>query len=242
MDEIFTDPEFAQFYDLDNEWRDEVAFCCKLTQEAETVLDLGCGTGFLTTKLPSHCRLTGVDPAHAMLEGARRQAGSDRVTWIEADARNLRLGSKFDLILMTGHAFQCFLTDEDQLLVCRTIAAHLNTKGHFIFDSRNPGKEGWRGWTPELSRRLFVHPDIGPVEAWNDVNYDAAGNIATYETIYRNAQKTWRATSRIRFSRRDGIEARLYQAGLHSMRWMGSWSGEEFHEDAVEMIPLGRLA
>jgi ubiquinone/menaquinone biosynthesis C-methylase UbiE len=118
MEDIFTDPDFTQFYDLDNEWGDDVTFCCKLAQRAETVLDLGCGTGFLTTRLPPHCRITGVDPAKAMLDRARMRPAGDRINWVEADARSLRLGTKFDLILMTGHAFQCFLTEEDQAAVC----------------------------------------------------------------------------------------------------------------------------
>ncbi|WP_366510106.1 class I SAM-dependent methyltransferase [Mesorhizobium sp.] len=55
----------------------------------------------------------------------RRRAGGQRVDWVEADARDVRLGRRFDLVLLTGHAFQVFLTPEDREAVLATIAAHL---------------------------------------------------------------------------------------------------------------------
>ena len=45
---------------------------------------------------------------------------------------------------MTGHAFQCLLTKDDQQALCATIAAHPAPGGTFIFDSRNPAVEEWR--------------------------------------------------------------------------------------------------
>ena len=119
------------------------------------VLDLGCGTGLLAAALGEGGEVFGVDPAAAMLDVARRRAGGQRVTWVEADARTVRLGRRFDLIVMTGHAFQVLLTDDDQRAVCETIAAHLVPGGTFIFDSRNPAAEEWREWTPAASRRAF---------------------------------------------------------------------------------------
>jgi SAM-dependent methyltransferase len=78
----------------------------------------------------------GVDPAAAMLDIARRRPGGDKVAWVHADAQSVRLGRRFDLVLLTGHAFQVFLTGEDQKAVFSTIAAHLAPEGRFIFVAR----------------------------------------------------------------------------------------------------------
>ena len=177
-----------------------------------------------------------------MLDVARRRDGGGCVNWIEADARDVRLGRRFDLIVMTGHAFQVFLTDEDQRAVCATIAAHLVAGGQFIFDSRNPVREEWRQWTPELSRRLINHPALGRIEAWNDVAHDAATGIVTYGTAYRASNgRLWTSSSRIRFTAQEDIAARLAEAGLQARRWLGDWNGREFAPGAKEIIPLGGL-
>ncbi|MGA7267411.1 MAG: class I SAM-dependent methyltransferase [Aestuariivirga sp.] len=140
-DALFEDPALVQFYDLENGLKDDTRFCLSLASGKASVLDLGCGTGLLAAALGEGREVFGVDPAAAMLDVARRRAGGQRVTWVEADARTVRLGRRFDLIVMTGHAFQVLLTDDDQRAVCETIAAHLVPGGIFIFDSRNPDAE-----------------------------------------------------------------------------------------------------
>ncbi len=136
-----------------------------------SVLDLGCGTGLFAASL-TQCDVVGVDPAAAMLDIAARRPGGDRVQWIKGDARTVRLGRRFDLVVLTGHAFQVFLTDEDRAAVLRTIAAHLASTGRFIFDSRNPEFRQWRAWTPANSKRHVDHPALGRVLAWNDASCD----------------------------------------------------------------------
>jgi SAM-dependent methyltransferase len=243
-EELFHDPELAQFYDLDNGWGADRDFCLTLAGRATSVLDLGCGTGELATVLAKTRRVTGVDPARAMLGVARSRIGGERVQWVETDARTVRLGERFGLVVMTGHAFQCLLTEDDQLAVCRTIAAHLAPGGTFIFDSRNPAVEEWRDWVPEKSRGAISHPELGDIETWNDARFDHAAGIATYETFYRSARsgRTWRASSRIRFSTREEIAAGIAGAGLRVDRWMGDWAGGPLEPLSPEIIPVGGLA
>ena len=184
QDRLFGDPKLVQFYDAENGWADDTRHCLGLAEQAASVLDLGCGTGLLAAALGGGREVWGVDPAGAMLDVARKRPGGSTVTWIEADGRSVRLGRRFDLVVMTGHAFQCLLTDADQRALCETIAAHLAPGGTFIFDSRNPAREEWREWVPELSRRVLHDPDLGRITAWNDVSMDWATHIVTYETIY----------------------------------------------------------
>ena len=243
IDALFEDPALVQFYDLENGWMDDTRFCLALAAGKSSILDLGCGTGLLAAALGEGREVFGVDPAAAMLAVARRRAGGQRVTWVEADARTVRLGRRFNLIVMTGHAFQVLLTDDDQRAACETIAAHLAPGGTFIFDSRNPAVEEWREWTPEASRRTFDHPGLGHITAWNDVAYDPATEVVTYDTAYQSETgQEWRATSRIRFASRETIVARIAEAGLRVDRWLGDWKGKPFAVGDTEMIPVGSLA
>lgn len=244
-DLLYHDPALVQFYDLENGWAPDTTFCFDLAVPHSSVLDLGCGTGLLAAKLAAakSCDVVGADPAAAMLAVARHREGGSKATWIEADARSLRLDRRFDLILLTGHAFQVFLTREDRAAALATIAHHLKPQGRFIFDSRNPDIEEWREWVPELSRRDIDHPALGRVHAWNDVRYDPATAVATYETFYEAAASGQRfhAASQIAFPPKSELESLLAAAGLRAERWMGDWNGSPWRDGAKELIPLGTL-
>jgi len=162
---IYLDPDIARFYDLGGKPRPDFETCRKLAASATTVLDLGCGTGELAVSLAQTSRITAVDPAAAMLDIARNRSGGDQVEFLQGDARSLRLDRKFDLVLLTGHTFQVFLTETDQLAALATIAAHLSATGTFIFDSRNPKFPGEKERDPLMNRRRVRHPDMGMVEA-----------------------------------------------------------------------------
>ena len=240
---LFDDPDLVQFYDIENGWADDDRYCHELALSERTVLDLGCGTGRLAAALAPGRELFGVDPAAAMLTTARQREGGSAVTWIEADARNVRLGQRFELIVLTGHTFQVFLTDEDQRAVCETIAAHLAPGGTFIFDSREPSREEWRKWEPRHSLRSIEHPALGRIEAWNDVVHEPASEIVTYWTFYRASDgRVWEAQSPIRFAGKKAIAARIAEAGLRVDRWMGDWHGDQWTPEAKEIIPVGSLA
>ncbi|MCF3638485.1 class I SAM-dependent methyltransferase [Rhizobium sp. TRM95111] len=243
-DRLYDDPALAAFYDLENGWADDLAYVGGLAKDAASVLDLGCGTGALAAALAgAGRRVAGVDPAAAMLAIARARPGAAGVRFVEGDARTVRLGETFDLVALTGHAFQVFLSDRDMAAVLATIAAHLVPHGRFVLDMRNPAAEAWRAWTPGLSERQVEHPDLGPVTAWNDTVYDPASGIATYETHYRPADgRTLSASSRIRFIGRERLAALIGEAGLAVETWLGDWRGAPFRPDAREIIPLGHLA
>ena len=147
-DEVFEDPFFASLYDHFNAWDVCDDFYLELAlQTAGSVLDLGCGTGLLACRMAQKgLAVTGADPADGMLQVARSRAGAERVSWIKAEGQTLRLPRRFDLIYMTGHAFQALLTDDDAIAVLRTAHDHLTEDGRFAFESRNPpGRRGCPG-------------------------------------------------------------------------------------------------
>ncbi len=245
VDRLFHDPELASFYDIESSDAVEDEPCRKLAATAGSVLDLGCGTGRLTVTLPrADCHVVGVDPAAAMLDVARAKPGGAAVSWIVGDARTIRLERTFDLVLLTGHAFQVFLTVEDQKAVLRTIAAHLTRQGRFIFDSRNRLVEEWREWTRAKSLQTLAHPLHGEVDAWHEVSYAPQTDIATYETHYatKDGRRTFSATSQIRFAPLDELANSIAAAGLTVDQWFGDWLGTPYTPASPEIIPLGRLA
>src|SRR6516164_7102590 len=96
----------AEIYDLINPRAQDTDFYLSLAGlHPVSVLDLGCGTGTLCCAFAERGhRVTGVDPAAAMLVVARRKPHAEQVEWVETSAQSYKVDRRFDLVAMTGHA------------------------------------------------------------------------------------------------------------------------------------------
>lgn len=239
----YHDPVLAAFYDWDCPWSPDHDWFPSLVDPAASVLDLGCGTGMLAAALAGRgTAVVGVDPAAAMLDIARQRSGGDRVTWVQADARTLDLGRRFEAVLMTGHAFQTLLTEDDQAAVLAVIARHLAPGGRFFLDSRNPAARAWESWGKAATHRVGPHPEHGQVERWNEARVEAPGIVAL-ETHYRLRDgRHLQALSRLAFPEFDALSPRISDAGLRGDRWAGDAKGRPLRPDCPDFIPIGTLA
>lgn len=250
--DLYADQNLAQFYDVQPAARDDFAYCEKLAQGASSILDLGCGTGVLATQIAkannSAKRIVGADPAKAMLDiAAARESDNqdgDKVRWVEAGAETIDLDERFDLIMLTGHAFQVFLTADQQRAVLATIARHLTPTGRFIFDTRNPAFPVRKERTKHETLHQFENAKHGTVEKWNVSTYDEASGILTFSNGYRilKTGKIHEAQEQIRYTPKEEVAALIADAGLSVESWLGEWDGTAFHREAREIIPVGKLA
>lgn len=237
-DDIFVEPRLAGLYDALNPPDASLAFYLELAGTSpKYVLDMGCGTGLLAVELARRGHIVhGADPAAAMLRIARKREGGDRVTWIDSDTARLDLESRFDLIVMTGHVFQVFLTDAEIRSGLANLRRHLAPGGRIAFETRNPAVEEWRYWTEALSAERVETADAGPVDVHWDVTSVEAPYV-TFETRFRFADGT-RATapSTLRFMDRDELAAHLGGAGLTPLEWFGDWDGSPCGPTSPEII------
>jgi len=244
-DRLYADPALVQFYDIENGWAQDLDYCRNLADGCSSVLDLGCGTGLFAATLAQRaaCAVVGVDPAAAMLDVAAERAGGERVEWHLGDARSIRLDRRFDLVVLTGHAFQVFLTDEDRAAALRTIADHLKPEGRFVFDSRNPVGRPWMNWTPANSLRHIEHPALGRVRAWNDASHDPVTGVVTYGTHYKPMANDllYSSQSKIAFASQEKLSAQIAAAGLVVRQWVGDWLGSPYCSTSPEIIAIGAL-
>ncbi|SFZ83145.1 Methyltransferase domain-containing protein [Devosia enhydra] len=243
-DPLYRDPRLVRFYDTLNQWGPDDTFISGLAEQARSVLDLGCGTGRLAAALAPGRQVTGVDPARAMLEVGRQRQGGSEVEWIESDARHVRTGRLYDLVVMTGHVFQVFLAEADQLAVLHTVKAHLAPGGRFIFDTRNPAIRSWEGRNRANTLKRIDHPDLGAVETWNETHFDEETGVLTYVNGFRIVAtgEDLSGSASIRYTPQDRVEAMLAEAGLVVERWMGDWTGGPIGPEQPEIIPIGTNA
>jgi SAM-dependent methyltransferase len=111
----YRDPDLVELYDLDNPGGEDHAYYRALADEldAQSVIDLGCGTGLLTRSLAKPGRtVIGVDPSRTMLDYARRQPSAESVTWIHGDASALAPTGTADLAICTGNAIMQVAPEE----------------------------------------------------------------------------------------------------------------------------------
>ncbi len=245
-DDIFADEKFARLYDAFNSWGPGDDFYLALARRmGGAVLDLGCGTGMLACRIAEDVALvTGVDPAEGMLQIARGRPGAERVEWIKGDARTLDLKRQFDLIYLTGHAFQVFLTDEDSLAMLTAASRHLAPGGCLAFDTRNPAAKAWLGWTAQALPEVAEVTGLGRVEESVDTVFDGATGIASITHRYRFLDKGTEQIghSRIRFLDRERLGGLIAAAGLKIDSCYGWWDGRPCSPQAGEFIVMASAA
>src|SRR5438270_10591903 len=133
IEQQFTDDRLAALYDAffpPPTQRDDFAFYLPLVMSARAVLDVGCGTGALLhlARESGHTgRLCGLDPAMGMLNQARRRSD---IEWVHGDLASVKWDREFDLVVMTGHAFQEFIADDEIRVALAAIRSALSDGGH----------------------------------------------------------------------------------------------------------------
>ncbi|MEL6349778.1 MAG: class I SAM-dependent methyltransferase [Myxococcota bacterium] len=170
-DLIFTDPRLVMLYDDFDGLRDDLPHYLTIarTLGAQTILDVGCGTGSLASLLSAHgLDVTALDPARASLDFARQKPHADRVRWIHGEAEDLPPLS-VDMATMTGNVAQVFLTDDAWMRNLSAIRNALRPGGYLVFEARDPNAKAWQRWTRERTTRRMDVAGVGTVEGWCDV-------------------------------------------------------------------------
>jgi ubiquinone/menaquinone biosynthesis C-methylase UbiE len=237
----YADTRLTALYDALNPPGDDTALYLSLPgQPPQEILDMGCGTGLLACALAAQGhRVTGADPAAAMLAVARTRPGGDQVRWIETDATSLSGPTRFDLIIMTGHVFQLLLGDDDVRAALGTLGRHLAPGGRLAFETRNPGVREWQYWSPGETRQRVETADGAA-----DVHYDISsvtGPLVTYETCIRfpgGEQVT--AADTLRFMDQAEVAGYLAEAGLTDVTWYGDWDRSPAGPASPEIIAVAR--
>jgi len=185
VDYQFAEPSLAGLYDLFCPWdpRGDFGFYLPLVMAADRVLDIGCGTGMLLrrARAESHGgRLCGLDPAAAMLAVAR--AGRD-IEWILGDLSGATWQQEFDLIVMTGHAFQVLTGDEQLFEALAAVRSALAPGGRLAFETRNPLVREWEQWVPEHAREI-TDGGGAVVRMAHQVELPIQGDLVSFTTTY----------------------------------------------------------
>jgi ubiquinone/menaquinone biosynthesis C-methylase UbiE len=243
VDRLFSDPRLAELYDLWDPWerRGDFAFYLALVMSADAVLDVGCGTGELLRRAreAGHGgRLCGLDPADAMLDQARTRSD---IEWTLGDLATVAWDREFDLVLMSGHAFQVFVEDDEIRAALAAIRSALTDEGRFAFETRNPLARAWDGWTPDQAVEVTA-ADSAVRRMAHEVETPVDGDVVRFTTTFTSP--TWdqprTSQSTLRFLAADQLDSFLSDAGLAIEERFGDWAGLPLTDTSPEIITITR--
>lgn len=243
VDYAFSDADLAEVYDAlhPGHLREDLRFYLPLVMEANAVLDVGCGTGALLhlAREAGHSgRLCGLDPADGMLARARNRTD---IEWVPGDLSAVSWEDEFDLVVMTGHALQVFLTDQDLADALTTIRYALIDGGRFACETRNPAARAWEGWVPENAAEV-VTADGATVYVAHQVQARAGGDLVRFTTTFSSPRWTSprRSESTLRFLAADSLGDALAEACLRVEEQFGDWNRGPLTAMSPEIITIAR--
>lgn len=105
------------------------------------IMDLGCGQGRHSIELLKRgfARTESIDFSEQLIEKAKNAARKEGVsgTFFQADARKLKLGRKYDLILCLYDVIGSFRDEKENVSILKTIKSHLNKGGKAVISVMN---------------------------------------------------------------------------------------------------------
>lgn len=212
-----------------------------LGERKQTIIELACGTGRLAIPLARQGHLVyGVDIHAGMLKYAQEKADEEglNIHLSIQDCTQLKLPIKSNFIYMTGNSFQHFLTNESQDALLMSVKRHLNVKGEFIFDTRNPILH-------ELSN---VDLSEESIEQNGDITkvihqevYNPLTQILDCTSTYISSKNEYKDSIKLRYTYPLELKRLLQQHGFELINIHGSWKKEAFDANSISMVVHARL-
>ena len=239
----FTDPRQVAVYDAVNSYEPgtQPDFYLGVAEEvsAETVVDLGCGTGIITLEFASRgYRMIGVDPSLVMLELAQQKPGADGVQWVEGGAGQLGTPGA-DLAIMSGHVAQFILKDADWLEALAGVKDSLRPGGYLAFESRDPRAQEWKRWTGR--KRIIPDSPYGRIESWTEVTHvegDVIYTVGHRRILQSNEELV--SPFALRFRSEELLRQSLTFSGFSVENVYGDWDRRPSGPGERELIVIAR--
>lgn len=244
---MLSDADVAALYDVLSPWNPALSpgdrFYDNWVMAAGSVLDVGCGTGAMLTlarEQGHRGRLVGLDPDRAALDRARRRSD---VEWVEGTAADATADARFDLAIMTGHAFQCLVTDDALRSSLAAIHAALRGGGHFVFETRHPQARAWEDWNP--SNAVDVVAPVAGTDRALRVRHEVesvTADVVTFTGTAADPDGTVLHTDRsvLRFLDAAPLNARLTEAGFEIEAQYGDWDRGPLTGTSREIVTVAR--
>jgi SAM-dependent methyltransferase len=248
--------EYAPFYDWENArtlGRRDVSFWQRKAGEVRgRVLELGCGTGRLSSPLARNgVSIVGIDRSAPMLARAARRGMRFRTravrarnppTFVRGDIRTLPFGSgQFAMVLAPYGVLQSLVRDRDLAATLDAVRRVLAPGGIFGIDLV-PDVPKWR----EYSNRVQMRGQIGSrrITLVESVRQDRRRRLTVFDQRYLERSTRGVVEHRFELTFRtlpmDLMTKRLERAGFAVEAVIGDYRGRPWTPDADTWLILAR--
>jgi SAM-dependent methyltransferase len=231
---------WADYYDLAEGSREGIVgfYRSLVPQLGGNLIDLGCGTGLITTAMVRGMRpgrlAVGMDRSMPMLRAARTR--SPELDWCAGDIRQPPVTGLFGLVTCCYNTLQLLPGEADVRQALQSVRGLLAPQGLFAFDVFQPNLQRLR--IPKRDRFLHSHTDRygRNVELREDADFDEESSVLT--SVWRLVDSLDRAQLgllRLRFTQYSHpvLKQMLGAAGLRIVEAYGDYDRRPF--DAASM-------
>jgi SAM-dependent methyltransferase len=227
------------YYDLSLRDRGDLPFWTAMAgrwdskRGSKRILELGCGTGRVTSVLCAKASTTAVDVLIEMLPLAIRRAPGAH--FVVADLRELAFASAFDLVVLADDPMAHLTSSEERMTVMESIAHHLAPEGRLVLEGlyRAPGK------SPLVPSRDIVRD--GETLFTVEESWEPAGESALWKATYR--YRTESAITEVASVLRSWTPeevARLPACGLQVEALWGDFDERPFSSSAPRIVIVAK--
>jgi SAM-dependent methyltransferase len=219
------------YYDLSLEDRGDLPFWTSVARRwgSERILELGCGTGRVTSVICAQASTTAVDLLIEMIQSATRRAPSAH--FVVADLCELAFTAAFDLVLLADDPMAHLTSSDKRMKVLKRIADYLTAEGRLVLEGlyRPPGKGTL------VPPREIVRD--GETLFTVDESWEPAGESALWNVTYRYGvgSKITEAASVLRSWTREEI-CSLPESGLHVEALWGDFDESPFSQASPRVV------
>ncbi len=163
------------------------------------------------------------------------------ITWILGTLPQSALNTKFELAVMTGHAFQAITFDSliDKFLT--DVRNCLTEGGLFAFESRNPLIRPWEKWIPERPAEVRLK-DHSLVKIVTTVTSDFDGRTVSFRHDFLGEHPNLPLSSDItlRFHHVEALARLLAKHGFAIEQQYGDFQSGDITHESPEIITIAR--
>ena len=223
------------YYESALEGRGDLPFWHSIVRRwpSRRILELGCGTGRVTSVLCAHASTTAVDLLIEMLRCAMRRAPSAQ--FVVADLRALPFASAFDLIVLADDPMAHLTSSHDRMNVMEQIADHLAPDGRVVLEGlyRAPDKSPL---VPPRDVFRDGEKQFTVAECWEPAGESPLWNV-TYR--YEKGPEVTAVAAVLRSWTAEEVRG-LPDAGLQVEELWGDFDARPFSRQAPRMVIVAK--
>lgn len=213
-DYFFDNYRLAEFYEsIYGPIKADFPFWKKVSEKAETILELACGTGRVTLELAkSGKQIYALDYSREMLQILNSKIEKQKIGNIRTilgDMRDFSFDRQFDTILITSNSLNHIETIPDLRKCFEVILKHLKPGGVLAFDILNPEPRFLLRNQEETYDHTVFTPASGDkkFKMWENSLYDKAAQINHVNYFYQYVDEKEQGVGEIT---KTNIKVRLF--------------------------------